>query len=42
MVVGSPSAVVDQAEALCVRRSCIFACLVCCTRGGFLSPRLVW
>ena len=31
MVVGSPSAVVDQAEALCVRRSCILACLVDCS-----------
>ena len=38
MVVGSPSAVVDQAEALCVRRSCIFACLVYYNGGGFLSP----
>lgn len=42
MVVGSPSAVVDQAEALCVRRSCIFACLAYYTRRGFLSPGLLW
>lgn len=42
MVVGSPSAVVDQAEVLCARRSCILACLVHCTRGGFPSSVLLW
>lgn len=31
MVVGSPSSVVDQAEASCVRRSCILAFHVDCT-----------
>ena len=42
MIVGSPGAVVDQAEASCVRGSCILAHHVDWARGGLLFPVLWW
>ena len=42
MIVGSPGAVVDRAEASCVRGSCILAYHVDWARGDLLSPVLRW